>query len=108
MNETYCDQILYFFTYNSRGENGHNLQGNRIQRYKRGGEPQTVTMAEKPITAIKAVQGRVFYATGRKLFSFSPKSGSSTLIRESEYPLSGLNPTAIRECSIDRADLCLN
>jgi hypothetical protein len=54
-------------------------------------------MTDEPITAIKAAKGQVFYATGKKVFSFSPRSGKSTLIRESDDVVTGLNPTAIRK-----------
>ena len=73
------------------------IQGSKIQRFRRGSEPQTVMMTEEPITAIRAVQGRVFYATGKKIFSFSPRSGRATLIREADVPVSGLSPSAIRK-----------
>ena len=85
------------FTYSPEKKTFYIVQDNKIRSFQRDREPQSLINTQEPITAITTRAGKLFYATGKNLYSYSPKSKRTVLLRQAEQPVTDIYPLNIRK-----------
>lgn len=64
--------------------------------FKKGNEPETVATTDDEITAIDFMPGRLYFATGRKVYKHSLRTKETSLVMEAEEPLTTIKLSNIR------------